>query len=147
MKKQIIPVILLALCAALLLSACTIIKEPDNLKADLEALGYEPKLYSSVDTAKYSSLASLFELESTEGIYNILVADGGTDKDSAMPLIVFFCSSKEVTDRVFEDAKDSLDKIVSVTGLASADDCNLTKADNTVLVGHPEMIKVAKAGF
>jgi hypothetical protein len=123
------------------------IKEPDNLKADLEALGYEPKLYSSADTAKYSSLANLFELDNIEGVHHILIADGGTNKDTAKPLIVFFCSSKEVTDRVFNDAKDSIEKFVSVTGLASAEDCNLTKVDNTVIVGHPEMIKIAKAGF
>ena len=147
MKKRVISLILMALCAALLLSACTIIKEPENLKADLESLGYSPKLYSSTDTANYSSLANLFELDSTEGVYNILIVDGGADKDTAKPLIVFFCSSKAVTDRVFEDVKDSLDTFVSVTGLASVEDCNLTKVDNTVIVGHPDMIKIAKAGF
>ena len=75
MKKRIIPVILLVLCAVLVLPACTMIKSPEVIRAEMEEKGYIVRLYGSTDADKYKSMANLINLESTEGVYNILIAD------------------------------------------------------------------------
>ena len=146
MKTRIISLILLVLCATFILSACTMIKEPDDLLADLKAKNYDVFLYSRSDTEKFKSMTNLINLEDSEGIVNILIAEGGKDKATAKPLIIYFCSSKEATDKVFDAAKASLADIAKFTSMASETDCNLQKTDNCVIMGHAEMIKIAKVG-
>ena len=147
MKKYLIPGILLILCAVLVLPACTMIKSPEVIKAEMEEKGYIVRLYGKNDTEKYKSMANLIKLESTEGVYNIIIADAGTTAADSKPLIIFFCDSKDATDRVFNAAKASLDEIVEFTNMSSPDDCNLVKLDNTVLIGDADMIELAKDKF
>lgn len=146
MKKRIIPVILIVLCAAFVLSACTMIKAPETLKSEFEGKGYIVRLYGKSDTGEFKSMANLFKLDSTEGVSNILIADAGTTVDDAQPLIIFFCDNKETTDRVFSAAKSALNEIADFTNI-KAEKCNLIKADNAVLVGAAEMIELAKDSF
>ena len=93
-------------------------------------------------------MGNLFGLTDTSGVTNILIADNeGDGINEPRPLIVFYCQDLETTERVFESAKKSLSEIARFISMPSEDDCNLIKLDNTVMVGHGEMIERARTLF
>ena len=149
MKKYLTPMVLLTLCVVLVLSSCAknAIKEPEVLKKELEESGATVFVYSPSDTAKYKSMANLFGLEDMSGVKNVLIAEGGEDKNTARPLIIFYCTGIEATNKVFESAKGSLGEIAKFIDMKTEEECNLMKLDNCVLVGHAEMIEKARSVF
>ena len=151
MKKYFISAMLLVLCIAMVMSSCgkNAVKSPENLKKELEEMGATVFVYSSSDTAKYKSMANLFGLDESKmsGVTNILIAEAGDGSADPRPLIIFYCSSVNATNTVFDSAKGSLNEIAKFIGFNSADECNLMKLDNTVMVGHMDMINMARSYF
>ena len=145
MKKRILPIILLILCAALSLSACTMIKEPYDLKSELEAKGYIVRHYTPIQSGQFTTMIDLIKLEDGSGITDIIIADGGNDTKGPKPLIIFYCDSKETSEKVFDSAKSSLDDVAKYTKMRSPENCNIITADNSVIIGDPDMIKLAKS--
>ena len=143
MKKLL--ALLVALCALLTLFSCTSIKAPEDLKTLLEERGGVVKLYS--DSASFESILGYFEIENDGGITDILIADESKNNSDPRPLIVIYCNSKETTENVYTSARKSLSKISEFIGFGSIEKCKTLKADNTVLIGHAEMIELAKGGI
>lgn len=143
MKKRILPIILLVLCAALTLSACTMIKEPATLKGEFESKGYIVRHYSSIQSGQFKTMIDLIQLEDGSGITDIIIADGG-ENGSPKPLIVFYCNSSDTTKKVFDAAKKSLDAVAKFTKMKSPEDCNILTEDNAVIIGDHDMIELAK---
>ena len=103
------------------------------------------KLYS--DSASFESILGYFEIENDGGITDILIADESKNNSDPRPLIVIYCNSKETTENVYTSARKSLSKISEFIGFGSIEKCKTLKADNTVLIGHAEMIELAKGGI
>lgn len=142
MKKII--AIALAVCAVLGLAACANfnIKEPDELVVALTEKGCSAKL---IETQKeITSFLGFFGINDIKGITDLVVADG-SEGDTVKPLMVAYCNSKEAAERVRENVTGAIDRIADFFGV-SAEACKVLIADNAVLVGHPDMMDLAK-GF
>ena len=128
MKKYLLPIIMLMLCSVLVLSSCgkNSVKAPETLKAELEESGNIVRLYyPTTNVGEYQNAATFCGLSDTNGVENILIAEGGSGKDDAKPLIIFYCDSLETTDRVFDAVKKSVSVIVKNTGMTSEKECNI----------------------
>lgn len=138
--KKIIALVLLV-CTLLALSACESVKKPEDLIREFNEMGCVVRSYSV--GSKFESVLNLFEIKDTSLVDSVIIAEGGTDKETAKPIIILFCTSKASANTVYDVARKTVKSVSEFIGI-KVDDCQIVRIENAVLVGIAEMIEAAK---